>query len=88
MHPLFTGEEMSWLVLGHSEAKELGTQDQWLGLPFSPTASQPHFAHAQSVHFCLGSGWFRTSRAIWHLFTVEAVSSWGSPALSSGQVNN
>lgn len=55
-HPLFTGEEMSWLVLGHSEAKELGTQDQWLGLPFSPRASQSHFAHTQPVHSCLGSG--------------------------------
>lgn len=63
----------SWLILGHSKAKELGAQSQWCSLPFPP--GPPSRLSPPTAHF--------DSEQAGQLarFTVKAVSSWDFPVL-------
>lgn len=84
MHPLFTVEETKSLEVlaysGLSWSNRAGgpRTSGWMSrFPLGPPS--PIFSGHSS--FLLKLRWFRTSRAIWPLFTVEAVSSWGSLVL-------
>lgn len=84
MLPIYSQRNLSlrksWLILDHSGAKELATQNQWLSIQFTPMFSHPWPIVTQAE---AGLELMELSQP---LFLVEPVSFWITP-VPVAQVN-